>query len=63
LVVARSGVVSVIFGAYVLAFPGEGALAVMWAVGIWAVVAGVIYVLLSLRLRGIENRLTRAFTS
>lgn len=60
---ALSGIVSVIFGAYVLAFPGEGALAVIWIVGIWAIVAGVIYVLLSLRLRGVENRLTSAFTS
>ncbi len=35
------GVVSIIFGALLLAFPGVGILALLWLVGLWAVVYGI----------------------
>jgi uncharacterized membrane protein HdeD (DUF308 family) len=47
-----SGVLSVAFGALLLIFPGAGALAVVWLIGAYAVVFGVLLVVLSLRLRG-----------
>ncbi len=47
---ALSGLVSVAFGALVLAFPGAGALAVLWMIGTYAVVFGVVLVALGFRL-------------
>jgi uncharacterized membrane protein HdeD (DUF308 family) len=46
-----SGVLSVLFGVLVLAAPGEGALALLWVIGAYAVVLGAALVALSLRLR------------
>ena len=36
-----SGIVSVIFGAYLVIFPGSGALAVLWLIGFYAIFFGV----------------------
>jgi len=47
---ALSGVLSVAFGALVLAFPGAGALAVLSLIGAYAVVFGVVLIALGLRL-------------
>lgn len=47
---AVSGVVSIAFGALVLAFPGAGALAVLWLIGTYAVVVGIVLVALGFRL-------------
>jgi len=45
------GIISVIFGATMLAWPGLGALAVLWGIGIYAVVAGLLLIGFALRLR------------
>jgi uncharacterized membrane protein HdeD (DUF308 family) len=39
------GVVSIIFGALLLAFPGVGLLALLWLVGLWAVVYGIMEIM------------------
>ena len=46
-----SGLVSVVFGAAILLMPGAGALALVWIIGAYAILFGVILVVLSLRLR------------
>jgi uncharacterized membrane protein HdeD (DUF308 family) len=46
-----AGVLSVIFGVLVLAMPGAGALALVWVIGAYAIVFGILLVGLSLRLR------------
>jgi uncharacterized membrane protein HdeD (DUF308 family) len=46
-----SGVVSVLFGIGVMMAPGAGALALLWVIGIYAVVMGVIMVGLAFRLK------------
>ena len=46
-----SGVLSVIFGLILVAQPGTGALALLYVIGIYAVLYGIIEVWLSLRLR------------
>lgn len=46
-----SGVLSVLFGVVLLAQPGAGALALVWVIGAYAIVFGVMLVALSLRLR------------
>jgi uncharacterized membrane protein HdeD (DUF308 family) len=45
------GILSIAFGAIVLLQPGAGALAVVWLIGAYAVVFGLLFVALSLRLR------------
>jgi uncharacterized membrane protein HdeD (DUF308 family) len=47
-----SGVLSVIFGAVLFAQPGAGALAVVWLIGIYAVIFGVAMLVLAWRLHG-----------
>lgn len=46
------GVISVLFGLYLAIFPGPGLLSLAWLVGFWAVVFGVINLVLAFRLRG-----------
>jgi uncharacterized membrane protein HdeD (DUF308 family) len=46
-----AGLLSVVFGVLVMAMPGAGALALVWYVGTYAIVFGVMLVALSLRLR------------
>jgi uncharacterized membrane protein HdeD (DUF308 family) len=48
---ALGGVVSVLFGLYVAIWPGRGAVAVAWVIGLYAIVFGVALVALGLRLR------------
>jgi uncharacterized membrane protein HdeD (DUF308 family) len=49
---ALGGVASVIFGLVLLFRPGVGALAVIWLIGTYAVVFGLLLLLLAFRLRG-----------
>jgi len=49
---ALDGLLSVLFGLYVAAFPGAGALAIAWIIGVFAFVTGVLLIALGLRLRG-----------
>jgi uncharacterized membrane protein HdeD (DUF308 family) len=45
------GAISVLFGLYVLIFPGAGALALVWAIAAYAIFMGVLMIAFSLRLR------------
>jgi uncharacterized membrane protein HdeD (DUF308 family) len=45
------GALSVLFGLYVVIFPGAGALAIVWVIGIYAILAGLMMVGFALRLR------------
>ena len=49
---ALTGVLSVVFGLLLFIFPGAGALTVVWLIGVYALVFGVVLVGLALRLRG-----------
>ena len=55
-----AGFLSVAFGLSLMARPGEGALSLLWLLGIYAVAAGVVQVLLALKVRGFANRLSAA---
>ena len=50
-----SGVLSILFGAALVIFPGAGALAVVWLVGLYALLFGVVLIGLGLRLRGMRS--------
>jgi len=51
------GVVSIVFGALLVAFPGEGLVSLVWLVGIWSVVFGVSSIGLAYRLHEIAGTL------
>jgi uncharacterized membrane protein HdeD (DUF308 family) len=46
-----SGLLSIAFGIILIAQPGAGALAVVWMIGLFAILIGCDYIALSLRLR------------
>jgi uncharacterized membrane protein HdeD (DUF308 family) len=48
---ALSGVLSVLFGILLIVWPGAGALAVVFVIGAYAILFGIVLVLLGLRMR------------
>ena len=50
---ALSGVLSVIFGVLVFAFPGAGAVGISWVLGAYTAAAGMVLVALGIRLRSL----------
>jgi len=54
---ALSGIVSVVFGVFLIVRPGEGAIAVIWLIGVFAILFGVALVGLGLRLRRLGDAL------
>ncbi len=52
------GLLSIAFGVLMLARPGAGALAVMWIIGWYATLFGVLLIMLGFRLRGIVHQMT-----
>ena len=54
---ALSGVLSVAFGAIMFARPGAGALAVVWIIGWYALLTGLLQLMLGFRMKGLSNRL------
>jgi uncharacterized membrane protein HdeD (DUF308 family) len=56
---ALAGILSMILGVYLAVRPGEGAIAIIWAIGLYAIVFGVALLLLGVRLRRLRNRINR----
>jgi uncharacterized membrane protein HdeD (DUF308 family) len=54
--IALSGLISVAFGVFLLVAPGSGVLAVLWLIGYYAILAGVMYVVMAFRLRRQADR-------
>jgi uncharacterized membrane protein HdeD (DUF308 family) len=52
-----AGVISVLFGLYVIIFPGAGILSVLWLIAIFAIAFGVSLIGLGWRLRGINGEM------
>lgn len=50
------GLASVVFGAVLVARPGVGALAVIWLIAAYAVLFGILLVLLAFRVRGLRSK-------
>ncbi len=51
-----SGLLSIAFGVLLFLFPGEGALGLTWLIGIYAIVFGVLFIILAFRLRGMRGQ-------
>ena len=62
-VLVLNGAISVVFGAFLLISPGAGALAVIWLIGWYAIVAGAMYLAVAWRLRGHGSRSSTGFGS
>jgi uncharacterized membrane protein HdeD (DUF308 family) len=54
-----SGLLSIAFGALMLARPGAGALAVVWIIAWYAVLFGIALVMLGFRLKGVASHLPK----
>jgi uncharacterized membrane protein HdeD (DUF308 family) len=54
-----SGIVSIIFGALLIAQPGAGAISIVWLIGAYALLFGILTLALSFRLRGMRSGLGR----
>ena len=52
-----SGVISIVFGGAVLLMPGAGALALVWLIGAYALLFGLILVVLAFRLKQLNDPL------
>ena len=50
------GIASVVFGVLLVLFPGSGALAVVWLIGIYAIIFGIALLMLGFRLREFADR-------
>jgi uncharacterized membrane protein HdeD (DUF308 family) len=55
---AASGALSVLLGIFLVAAPGAGAIALLWVIGAFAVVAGILMIALGFRLKGANERLS-----
>jgi uncharacterized membrane protein HdeD (DUF308 family) len=54
------GLLTVVFGVFILAFPGSGLLSLVWIVGAWAIVFGITNLVLAWRLRGLHQQIVRS---
>jgi uncharacterized membrane protein HdeD (DUF308 family) len=51
-----SGALSVLWGILLAAWPGAGLAAIVWLIGVYAIIAGIVLIALSFRLRGLGQR-------
>ena len=58
-----AAVLSIAIGVAMIAFPGAGALAVLWLIAIQAMAAGILLIALAFRLRGLAHGAERRVTA
>jgi len=56
---ALNGVLTVLFGVVLIVAPGAGALAVLWLIGVFAIVVGIVMISLGIRLKGLKDAVVR----
>jgi uncharacterized membrane protein HdeD (DUF308 family) len=55
-----SGIVTVVLGVLLIARPGAGALSVLWLIGAFAIVWGILLCILAFKLKGLKGRVATA---
>jgi uncharacterized membrane protein HdeD (DUF308 family) len=50
-----NGILSVVFGVLLVAFPGAGALSLAWLIGAFAIISGIMLIVLAFRLRRLQK--------
>jgi uncharacterized membrane protein HdeD (DUF308 family) len=53
--IGLTGLLSIAFGTLIAIFPGSGALAILWLIGAYAIVLGVIQLVAAYRLHGLQD--------
>lgn len=51
-----AGIVTALFGVFALLRPAQGALAILWVIGLFAMLRGLMLTLLSFKLKGVQER-------
>src|SRR4030081_2226740 len=51
---AAAGALSIVFGGMVAIFPSAGLLAIVWIIGAYAIIWGLLFLVLALRMRGMR---------
>jgi uncharacterized membrane protein HdeD (DUF308 family) len=59
---ALSGLLSVALGVLLMVAPGAGALALLWWIGGFAIIAGILMIMLGMRLKSVNDRLASGHT-
>lgn len=57
-----SGLVSLAFGVLIFAWPASGALAIVWLIGLWAIIFGVIAIVVGFEVLSLNRRLGQGGT-
>jgi uncharacterized membrane protein HdeD (DUF308 family) len=57
------GLLSILFGVLMFAFPVTGAVSMIWVIGIYAIIFGISEIIFAFRLRGLRHELESAATS
>jgi len=57
------GLLSIIFGILLFVFPGAGAVSVIWVIGVYAIVFGIVEIIFAFRLRGLRREIEKAYAS
>lgn len=57
-----SGIVSIIFGLLLTFWPLEGALAITWLIGLYALIFGIFFIVLAFKLKAVNDRATHLGT-
>jgi uncharacterized membrane protein HdeD (DUF308 family) len=57
------GLLSIVFGVLLFAFPGAGAVCLVWLIGIYAVVFGISEIIFAFRLRSLRGEIEKASAS
>jgi uncharacterized membrane protein HdeD (DUF308 family) len=57
------GLLSIVFGVLLFVFPSAGALGIVWAIGFFAIAAGIAEIVLAFRLRGLGRELEKTSTT
>jgi uncharacterized membrane protein HdeD (DUF308 family) len=57
---ALEGLISIVFGVMLFAWPGAGLLSLMWLVGCFAIGLGIVEIMLAFRLKGVGAKIREA---